>query len=349
MATLALFTRPPQPNASHNVLAPGGFERWHFDAEDASGSYRLAIDFYEGFPFHPTYLRRYQHYLRRPTRIPPPLPQQFRAVTFTLFDAMKPIARLFRLAGDFGPNSMTTGENGAIRLQLRGAPFDVASSGPTLLDQQTLNAEFVFTPSGASSEAESLDPLADASEYSQYQVSRAICQVSGAIHVYGARSVPLDLQFQGRGLFDHDLGLSPMSECLARVMYGRVLLPERALVFEVMEEESPPMTRGELIQLDVSSERNLDAGEMKIEWRATPLVLGAPPRVTFSDQLDLSNPRVLDANAASAWVVYDAVARGEKGTALCEVIHPMRVGSLVQGMWLKRWWDRANSAREEES
>lgn len=345
MPTLALFTRPPRPNASHNVLAPGGFERWHFDAEDSSGEYRLAIDFYEGFPFHPTYLRRYHRYLRSPTRIAPPLPQQFRAVTFTLFDSTKPIARLFRLADEFGANAMTTDESGAIRLQLRGAPFEVTSSVPTLLNQQTLNADLVFKPGDAISQAESLDPLADASEYSQYQISRAVCQVDGTVHVYGARSAPVDLRFEGRGLFDHDLGLSPMGECLARVMYGRMLLPDRAIVFEVIEEESPAMTRGELIQLDASGERNLDAGEMRVEWRATPLAIGAPPRVTFSDQLDLSNPRVLDANAVSAWVVYEAVARGEKGTALCEVIHPMRVGALAQGMWLKRWFDRANSAR----
>jgi hypothetical protein len=349
MPTLALFTRPPQPNASHTVLAPGGFERWHFDAEDSSGAHRLTIDFYEGFPFHPTYLRRYHQYLRSPTRTSPPLPQQFRAVSFTLFDVTKAVARLFRLADNFGPNSMATDKNGTIRIQLRGAPFHVRESGPALLDQQTLNAEFVFTPRGMS-QTDSLDPLADASEYQQYQVSRSICDVSGEVHVYGQGpgSAPLDLRFDGRGFFDHDLGLSPMSECLARVMYGRVLLlRDRALVFEVMEEQSPAMTRGELVQLDASGQRNLDAGEMKIDWRATTLHVGAPPRVTFSDQLDLSNPRVLDSNAVSAWVVYDATARGENGTALCEVIHPKRVDSFMQGMRLKRRFDRANSARDE--
>jgi hypothetical protein len=69
--------------------------------------------------------------------------------------------------------------------------------------------------------------------------------------------------------------------------------------------------------------------------------------VTFAEHLVLSNPRVIDANAVSSQVVYDALAQGEKATALCEVIHPMRVGALGQGLWLKRWFDRANARRDE--
>jgi hypothetical protein len=350
MATLALFNRPADPNASHDVLAPGGFERWHFDAEDGDGRRRIVIDFFEGFPFYPAYLRRYHRYLRNPTRLAPPVPADYRSVSLSVFEDAQITARLFHLGRDYGANSFSVEAGGALRLQLRGAPWMATSSGPAQLDQQTLSAEFVFQPiESLRSVTESVDPLAEVSEYSQYQVSQGACEVSGQLHVYGqgAELAPIDIRLRGGGFFDHFFGLAPMSECIRRVMYGRVILANRVLVLEVIQEEEPPaMTQGELLQIDASGERSLDAGEMNIDWRATPLRVGAPPRVTFADYLDLSNPRVLDANAVSAIVLYDATAGGEKGTALCEVIYPVRLRSLGYGMWLQRWVDRANAARD---
>src|SRR4051812_36141272 len=116
MPTLPLFTRPQNPNDSHHLQAPGGFERWHFDAEDSSGNRRLVIDFFEGFPFHPAYLWRYQRYLRWPTRFVPLTPPEFPAVSFTLFEGLDPVARMFHLGSgstssgqaNYGTNSLVT-------------------------------------------------------------------------------------------------------------------------------------------------------------------------------------------------------------------------------------------------
>jgi hypothetical protein len=156
------------------------------------------------------------------------------------------------------------------------------------------------------------------------------------------------VSFAARGFYDHYFGLAPLSECIPRVMYGRVILANRLLVLEIIQEEEPPaMTRGELLEIANGVERPVDAGELKIDWRATPLAIGAPSKVAFAGHLELSNPRVIDAIAVSAQVVYDALAQGEKATALCEVIHPMRVGALGQRLWLKRWFDRANARRDE--
>jgi hypothetical protein len=351
MPTLALFTRPANPDASHQVLAPGGFERWHFDVDDPAANRRVLIDFFEGFPFHPKYLRRYHQYIAHPTRLAPPLPQEFRSVSLTLFENDDVVTRMFRLGADYGASSMSIEADGAIRLQLRGAPWMAGQSGPVLLEQQTVNADFVFKSIAAlASVTESIDPLAEVSEYSQYQVSQSVCDVSGRVHVYGQglTSGATDVSFAARGFYDHYFGLAPLSECIPRVMYGRVILANRLLVLEIIQEEEPPaMTRGELLEIANGVERPVDAGELKIDWRATPLAIGAPPKVTFAEHLELTNPRVIDANAVSAQVVYDALAQGEKATALCEVIHPMRVGALGQGLWLKRWFDRANARRDE--
>ena len=67
MKVLSLFTPPADPDAWHHVAAPGGYEWWHFDAEDVSGQIQITAIFFDGFVFHPGYLRRYASFLRRPT------------------------------------------------------------------------------------------------------------------------------------------------------------------------------------------------------------------------------------------------------------------------------------------
>src|SRR5690348_4702187 len=72
-------------DAWHRVAAPGGYECWHFDAEDHTGDVRLVADFWQGFAFHPQYLRRYRRYVRRPTRVAPPLPAEYPCARFVLY------------------------------------------------------------------------------------------------------------------------------------------------------------------------------------------------------------------------------------------------------------------------
>ncbi len=67
MPTIPMFTPTPVPDAWHAVTAPGGYEWWYFDAEDRPDLRVVAILF-EGFVFHPGYLRAYARYRRRPTR-----------------------------------------------------------------------------------------------------------------------------------------------------------------------------------------------------------------------------------------------------------------------------------------
>ena len=72
MPTVPMYIQHPQAtDASHGVFAPGGYEWWHFDAEDEKGEVRIAIDFYDGYPFEGEYISRYERYLRRPTRREP--------------------------------------------------------------------------------------------------------------------------------------------------------------------------------------------------------------------------------------------------------------------------------------
>src|SRR6476620_7097979 len=93
MPVLPLFQPPAHPDAWHRVTAPGGGEWWHFDAEDASGRFQFVATWFEGFPLHPDYLRRYHRYRRAPTRHPPPLPGEFPCVYFALYEQGRVLAQ----------------------------------------------------------------------------------------------------------------------------------------------------------------------------------------------------------------------------------------------------------------
>jgi len=85
MPIISLLTPTNIADAAHRVTAPGGYEQWYFDAEDAAGQLRMVAIFSQGFVFHPGYLRVYAKYRRWPTRNVPPLPAQFPCVYFVLY------------------------------------------------------------------------------------------------------------------------------------------------------------------------------------------------------------------------------------------------------------------------
>jgi hypothetical protein len=93
MPTLPLYTPADVPDASHRVLAPGGYETWHFDAESATGDVRLVAVLGAGSPLDAAYLRRYLQYRRRPTRRPPPVPPDFPFAHFAVYEGERPVAQ----------------------------------------------------------------------------------------------------------------------------------------------------------------------------------------------------------------------------------------------------------------
>ena len=96
MPTLPLLTPTSSPDAWHNVTAPGGYEWWYFDAEDTANDRQIVAIFFDGFVFHPKYLRAYARYRRWPTWIAPPLPRWFRCAYFVVYECGKIVSQFMR-------------------------------------------------------------------------------------------------------------------------------------------------------------------------------------------------------------------------------------------------------------
>jgi hypothetical protein len=139
MPTLPMMTPTPHADASRRITAPGGYESWRFDASSDDGKLHLVAALHFGHALDPQYLRRYALYRRFPTRVRPPTPAEFCAVTFALLERGRPALRFavpaaatlddFHASDDgrsvrLGASHMNRAGDGILRLHLRGTYHD---------------------------------------------------------------------------------------------------------------------------------------------------------------------------------------------------------------------------------
>src|SRR5690349_21382877 len=84
MPIIPLFTPTDDPDAWHQIRAPGGSEGWYVDARDDRADLRVVAILFDGCPVHPEYRQRYARYRRRPTHHAPPTPRDFPCVYLTI-------------------------------------------------------------------------------------------------------------------------------------------------------------------------------------------------------------------------------------------------------------------------
>jgi hypothetical protein len=94
MPTIPLYDTSAHPDGWHRVMAPGGYELWHLEAEDTESGIRLTVDLIEGDQVNREYMRTYRRYRRRPTRVAPPLPQDYPSVRVRMSEGRRTLWKL---------------------------------------------------------------------------------------------------------------------------------------------------------------------------------------------------------------------------------------------------------------
>lgn len=347
----ALYERPASPDAWHQVTAPGGYERWYLDAEDRSGELRVVGILSEGFVFHPGYLRAYRRYRRRPTRVSPPAPRDYCCACLAVY-------RGGRLAGQFmtqypagafsassdrlqvtmGPNRLA-GDRGGLALSMRGA---------RLRSGAALAAELSFEPIIAAPALERQffsRELARADH--RWVIASPLCRASGTIELDGQR-----LTLSGLGYHDHHYGTGPIGPGLKRWFWGRVLLDDRVLTFHFTRARDA-WIGDEIIAIRgdaaAAALEEIDVSLARIRFsRRTAMGLGYPKAASLGagspgDILQLSRPRVIDAQPFYVRLLYDAIVDGDgsrPATAFCEVAYPHRLRWPILGRMIERSIDK---------
>ena len=346
MPTLPLYTPNAVADASHRVTAPGGYEWWHFDAEDLTTDTQLVATFHEGFVFHPGYLRAYAGYRRRPTRVPPPVPGDYVCANFVVYRGGR-VAHQFlaqypatdfhaardRLDVRIGPNHCRVDDGGVIRLTLRGTPWVRTGGGVKTLREQVLSAELEFVPRFAHPPAERRLFSREASGADHHWVlANPLCDVTGTVRVDGAAE-PLSLNLRGRGYHDHHYGSAPIGPGLRAWLRGRVLTGGRASTFSVaVPRDAGLQPEFHLVEADDRGVREVFREKCPwMWWRRRRSTLAYPHDLALGGGLFMHTPRVIDASPFHLRLSYETKYMGEAGRAFCEVVYPHRLRWPVVG------------------
>ena len=348
MPTFPLFEPrdTPAANAWHRVTSPGGYEWWYFDAEHATQDIQIVAILFDGFVFHPGYLRADTRYRRRPTRILPPLPSQYPCAYFVIYESGKVLAQFmtqyapteFRAStvrADIfiGPNLLTT-DPGGLRLSMSGTPWRLTASGPRHLEGSDLRAKLTFRPlfDHAPAERTFLSRRMTGAEH-RWVIASPLCAVEGEVRL-GQRIIP----FAGRGYHDHNYGTGPLGPGLARWTWGRLLTSDHAVIFHAAEPRDPhaPL-ESHLISADATGLRDLESGPPAMTGRRlTSTLLTYPRRINLGAALELSRPRLVDSSPFYLRLQYDAHQhRHPAGRAFCEIACPHRLRWPILGRMIE--------------
>jgi len=362
MPTIPLHS--PRPielaDAWHQVRSPGGYEWWYFDAEDIAQDIQIVAILFEGFVFHPGYLRAYDRYRYRLTRHAPPIPSQFPCAYLVVYEKGRLISQLmsqypaeeFCASADFpsvqiGPNQFRT-EEGLLRVQMMGIPWHLTLFGPKRSPDEQLKVDLRFTPEFNHSPHERtfLSQRLSGTEH-HWVIANPLCQVEG--HIEMPDRPPI--QFRGRGYHDHNYGLGPLGPGLRRWMWGRVLLEDAAVMFHFAVPQAPGSSpESHLVEANRDGIEETASVLAHMDWsRHTDLGLQYPDRARFGDRLELCKPRLIDAQPFYLRLMYEARSAGRSGSAFCEVAYPNRlkwpiVGRMIE-MAIEKQNGSMNSAR----
>lgn len=350
MPTLKLFDSTAAPDGWHNVGAPGGYEWWYFDAEDVAADRQIVAILFQGFVFHPGYLRADARYRRRPTRVPPAVAKDYPCAYFVVYEKGK-IAHQFmtqyrpeqfaarsdRAEVTIGPNTLkTTGRS--IDLKLSGTPWALTWQGPKRATGEALTADFTFVPSfdHSAQEREFLSREMTGADH-HWVIAAPRCEVKGTIHPPDGAPI----EFTGVGYHDHNYGTGPLGPGLARWAWGRAIFDDHVLAFHVAvpADSSLPIER-HVVAADAKSFGSLPVVP-HVDWtHRSVLGLRYPSIVRFENVLTLSQPRLIDSSPFYLRLQYEAHAGPHRGRAFCEVAHPNRLRWPVLGRMIEMSIDK---------
>ncbi|HEX8911160.1 MAG TPA: hypothetical protein VF796_02290 [Humisphaera sp.] len=356
---LPMFSPAAHPDAWHRVTAPGGYEWWYFDAEDATGRLQLVAIFLEGFVFHPGYLRRYARFLRKPTKTPPPVAGDHPCAYFVVYEDGKILSQFmceyrreqFAAATDkpevtIGPNTLRRDDaTCGLKLSMSGTPWKLTWQGPKLLAGQNLSAELTFNPIAPPGPMERvfLSRRLSGAEH-HWVIADPLCDVAGTIRLADG-GAGRTIELRGRGYHDHNYGTAPIGPGLKRWVWGRAIAGDRMYTFHFARPRDAALPdEAHLIRADAAGRGEVAVASTAVDWsRRTALGLAYPAAIDFPPHLRLSNPRVVDSAPFYMRLVYDAELDGgtHRGSAFCEVAYPHRLRWPVLGRMIEMSIHRA--------
>jgi carotenoid 1,2-hydratase len=350
-----LHSPAQHPDAWHNVIAPGGYEWWYFDAEDANSDTQIVAILLDGFVFHPGYLRRHARYLRNPNRNAPAQPRDFPCAYFMIYENGKPAAQFMtqyapgsliasadRPDVTLGPNSLRSSTDG-YQLSLSGAPWQLTARGPVTHHDSTLSVDWSLSPisSHAPAERHFLSHAMTGAEH-HWVLAAPHCRFSADISLTGPK--PRSWKLTGHAYHDHNYGLAPLGPGLAHWIWGRALFPDACYTFHYAVPRNRKLApEPHLVKVTPQSgihDISPAASDCNVDWMfRTSLMLSYPSQLQLGP-MTLRTPRIIDSTPFYLRLAYIADCDGRIGSALCEVAYPHRLRWPILGRMIEMSFDK---------
>lgn len=364
MPTIDLYDEIAHADGWHDVRAPGGYEWWYFDAEDAATDTQVVAIFMQGFIFHPGYLRAFARYLRRPTTALPPTGADYPCVYLCAYRGGKIWRQFFtqyrreqfRAARDrcdvhLGDNCWARETDDGYEIYLLGSPWTLTARGPVTSAEEVLSAKLRFrrSPFAAPPRERAFLSRAMTGAAHRWSIVAPSCAVEGTIRITrsaisgGGSDV---MAFHGRGYHDHNFGTAPVGDGLARWTWGRAMFAGGRTVTFHHAEPTDTTRADETHVVEVSADGAIvDHAVPKVvgDWSRVcrpAMFLRYPATLDFGDVLRLSSPRVVDPSPFYLRLQFEAESRGERATAFCELAYPHRLRWPILGRMIEMSFDK---------
>jgi hypothetical protein len=298
MGTLKLMTQPATPDGSHRIGSPGGYEVWHFYAEDPSQQIRLLVSMHDGDIASPSYRHRLTAYLKRPTANEPPIPSQYPCIRASVYENEK---LLVNHELNFPPGAFRTEDDGSITLGTNRVAFsaDEISVSATALEK-SLKIDLSFRRAFCTAPAEII------TEDHHWVPRSPLCEVRGRVEI-GPRKINL----MGLGQHNHYFGTKPPESSWIR---GGIVFPRASAIFHVMND------RPTVVIADETGFRRIESVPFSANWvRSLTHRKPRPASIQFGTWLILRNPRIGTASPSELQLFFDAYLDGEMATAWAEI------------------------------
>ncbi|HWP40870.1 MAG TPA: hypothetical protein VNL70_08085 [Tepidisphaeraceae bacterium] len=319
MPTIPLYNPAAAPHAWHDVRCPGGYESWHFDADDAANDRQIIVGFFDGMPLHPKYRRACVRYLRRPTRIPPPLPGDYRFVGIWVCQHGRIVCQSLR----HFPHSQFAADSTGIQVCI--GPNSIQQVADTIrltVSDAQIQAELQFVPRIRVRPLE----LSVGSPEHRWVIVAPLCDVRGTVRCGGR-----DIDFSGTGYHDHRYATAPINAAARRILRGRATFDDATIAFDLGDADDVRVIRADAAgAAEVSASAALEVQQHRRTW----LGHRYPARLRSRGGLELSNPRLIDMSWRQLRLVYEAAMPDRRGgRAICQVLYPGRLRRPFAAIW----------------
>jgi hypothetical protein len=314
-----MFIQHPQPtDASHGVFAPGGYEWWHFDAEDEGRGLYMTVEFFDGWPFHAIYRERYGRFLRNPTRCAPPIASEHPYVFLHLYERERLVGAVCTafppgsLNAASGALDVRVGDNSVVRDEDR-IRLNVAgmARGGT-----PLRAYLHFHPVAAS-QAKEFDLTGSSRGKHRWVLVDPVLEVEGQVHLgREGEMIPL----RGRGYHDHFYGTGDLASAAWGQVRGRALTEAGFIAFVI------PTRPGAGLRQCVVDARG---GQIE-DLGSGPAALGRAdsevPQSIRIGELELDEPENMGVGPHGLRIAY---RRGDV-RAFCDFVDPVSAAGMLR-------------------